>query len=106
MVFTDIDRKTMQTLCTLVKLAAPIGEKKEALVNVGQFLGVPKEDTLELLDEWEEYDTMLLITEEDKERFVNYCFSYMKSGYHPRKSERELYNQVVTNLGLQTRFDN
>lgn len=106
MVFTEIDKETMQTLCTLVKLTEPTGAKPEAIVQVGQFLGVPKEDTLELLNEWDEYDTMQLATEEDKRNFVSSCFSFMTKEYHPRKSERELYNQVVQNLGLKARFDN
>lgn len=106
MVFTEIDKKTMQILCTLAKLAGPAGEKRDAIVNVGQFLGVPKDDTLELLEEWEEYDIMHLASEEEKRHFVNYCFSYMNKDYHPKKSEREFYQQVVNHLGLTARFDN
>ena len=106
MVFTEIDKKTMQILCTLAKLAGPAGEKRDAIVNIGQFLGVPKDDTLELLEEWEEYDIMHLASEEEKRHFVNYCFSYMNKDYHPKKSEREFYQQVVNNLGLTARFDN
>jgi hypothetical protein len=61
---------------------------------------VPREDTLELLDEWEEYDTMELRSEEEKKHFVEDCFSYMSRGYTPKRSEQELYDQVVKNLGL------
>jgi len=106
MIFTNIDKKTMQTLCTLVKLSEPVGAKRDAIVNVGQFLGVPKDDTLELLEEWEEHDTMNLKSEEEKMHFVADCFSYMGKNYQPRKSERELYDQVVTNLGIKAKFYN
>lgn len=106
MVFTEIDKKTMQTLCTLVKLSAPVDRRKDAIVHVGQYLGVPKDDTLELLYEWEEYDTMEFSSDEEKKLFVEDCFSYMSNDYHPHKSDQELYDQVVKNLGLKARSDN
>lgn len=106
MVFTEIDKQTMKLLCTLVKLAEKTGAKKEAVVNVGQNLGVPKEDMLTLLEEWEELDTMRLTSEEEKQRFVKSCFSYMSGDCNPPKAERLLYQQVITTLGLNTRSNN
>lgn len=106
MIFTEIDRKTMQSLCTLVKLTGTEKAKKEEIVNVGQYLGVPKDDTLELLDEWDESDTMKFSSEEDKKRFLKFCFGYMEEDYRPKPSEVDFYNEVVRNLGLETRFDN
>lgn len=100
MIFTEIDRKTMQTLCTLVKIAEPQGARRDAIVNVGQFLGVPKDDTLELIDEWDEHDTFEFVSVEEKKHFVQDCFSYMAEDYHPKKSEKELYEHVVSRLGL------
>jgi len=106
MVFTEIDKNIMKTLCTLAKLSEPDSTKMDAFIHVGQNLGVPKDETLLLLDEWEDYDTMDLKSEEDKKHFVEACFSFMKTDYSPRKSERDLYNQVVTNLGLNSRSSN
>lgn len=106
MVFTEIDKDTMQTLCTLAKLSQETGADEEDLVTVGQNLGVPKDTTLLLLEEWEEFDTMRLNTEEEKRKFINSCFSYMDNNYHPAKSELNLYNQVVNTLGLSTRSNN
>ena len=106
MIFTDIDRKTMQSLCTLAKLVNDPETKREGIVVVGQHLGVPKEDTLEVLEEWEETDTLELRDEEDKRGFVNFCFSYLTTNYNPKSSELELYGEVVSTLGLKTRSDN
>lgn len=106
MVFTDIDKRTVQTLCTLAKLSEPDATRMEAFINIGQNLGVPKDETIEILHEWDEYDTMELTSDEDKKHFVEDCFSYLKADYKPRKSERELYNQVVSNLGLSSGFMN
>lgn len=102
MVFTNIDKKTMQTLCTLVKYAGPVNANKDEIVHVGQELGVPKEDTLELLNEWEEEDTVEFTTEEEKKRFIQSCFPFMTKDYHPDQSEMKLYHHVVSNLGLKT----
>mgnify|MGYP000353799343 CR=1 FL=1 len=100
MVFTDIDKRTVQTLCTLAKLSEPDATKVDAFIHIAENLGVPKDETIEILHEWDEYDTMEFASEEDKKHFVEDCFSFMKTDYTPRKSERELYNQVVANLGL------
>lgn len=105
MVFTDIDKQTMKALCTLVKLSEKTGANREDVVAVGQQLGVPKDDTLSLFEEWEEEDTMRLTTEEDKQRFLQYCFSFMDNG-QAQKSEVKLYQKVVENLGLRQRSDN
>ncbi|WP_258101514.1 hypothetical protein [Marinoscillum pacificum] len=106
MIFTEIDRKTMQSLCTLAKLVSDPEAKREEIVVVGQHLGVPKEDTLEVLEEWDETDTLELHDEEDKRGFVNFCFSYLTTNYNPKSSELELYGEVVSTLGLKTRSDN
>jgi hypothetical protein len=106
MVFTEIDKKTLQMLCTLAKLSEPDSTKMDAFIHVGQNLGVPKDETIEILHEWDEHDTMDLNSMEEKKLFVEDCFSFMETGYTPRKSERELYDQVVSNLGLNTRFSN
>lgn len=106
MVFTEIDRDTMQTLCTLAKLSKETDADEEDIVAVGQNLGVPKDTTLLLLEEWEEHDVKHLTTEEEKRKFVNSCFSYMDGNYHPGKSEVALYNQVIRTLGLSTRSNN
>lgn len=106
MIFTDIDKRTVQTLCTLAKLAGSADTTRDNIVSVGQHLGVPRENTLELLEDWDEFDVMKLSSEEEKQRFVNYCFSFMKRDYHPDKSEIALYNHVVNRLGLKTRLSN
>lgn len=106
MVFTEIDKQTMKVLCTLVKLSEKTGAKTEDIVQVGQNLGVPKDDMLMLLEEWEEYDTIKLSSEEEKKRFVKSCFSYMTGDYHPAQSEKLLYQQVIQTLGLNTRSNN
>lgn len=96
----------MLSLSTLVKLSGEKKAREEEIVNVGQFLGVPKDNTLELLDEWDEADTMKFSSEEEKLKFVNFCFGYLKENYHPKPSEIAFYNEVVRNLGLKARFDN
>ncbi|WP_421875455.1 hypothetical protein [Marinoscillum sp.] len=106
MTFTEIDRTTMQSLCTLAKLVSNPEAKREEIVVIGQHLGVPKDDTLEVLEEWEEYDILHLKNEEDKRRFVKYCFSFMTQEYNPKSSEVELYGEVLSSLGLETRSDN
>lgn len=106
MVFTEIDKDVMKTLCTLAKLSQETDADEEDIVTVGQNLGVPKDTTLLLLEEWEEYDVIRLTTEAEKRKFVKSCFSYMDGNYHPDKSELELYNQVINTLGLNTRSDN
>lgn len=106
MIFTEIDRKTMQSLITLANLVRNPEAKREDIVVVGQHLGVPKEDTLEVLEEWEETDTLSFQSEDDKRGFVHFCFSFMHKGYTPKTSELELYSEVVSSLGLETRSDN
>lgn len=106
MVFTEIDKETMKTLCTLAKLSAETDAENDDIVAVGQNLGVDKDTTLLLLEEWEEYDTIRLTTEEEKKRFVKSCFSYMDGNYRPNKSELELYEQVVNTLGLNNTRSN
>lgn len=96
----------MLSLSTLVKLTSVKERREEEIVYVGQFLGVPKDDTLELLDEWDDADTMKFNSEEEKMKFVNFCFGFLKKNYHPKPSEIDFYNEVVKNLGLKTRFDN
>lgn len=102
MIFTDIDKRTVQALCTLAQLAGSASHTKDEIISVGQHLGVPKENTLELLEEFDENDTMALSSVEEKKSFVSYCFAFMKKGYHPDKSEVALYRQVVNRLGLET----
>lgn len=106
MIFTEFDRKTMQSLCTLAKLVSNPESKREDLVVIGQHLGVPKEDTLEVLEEWEETDTLCFQTEEEKRGFVSFCFSFMHKNYTPNTSEKELYSEILSSLGLETRSDN
>jgi hypothetical protein len=101
MVFTDIDKQTMQVLSTLVKLSFDTDANPEDIIKVGQHLGVPKDDTRELFEEWDEHDTMHLTTEEEKERFVKMVFEYMDEDFTPTKSEQRLYHQVVDYLGLK-----
>ena len=106
MTFTEIDRKTMQSLCTLAKLVRNPKARRDEIVVVGQHLGVPKEDTLEVLEEWEDLDTISFQSEEEKRKFVAQCFSFLTKDYNPKSSEMELYGEVVSNLGLKTRSDN
>lgn len=106
MIFTEIDKRTMQTLCTLLKIAEPKGDRKAAIVDVGQNLGVPKDDVLELMNDWDEADTLEFGNEKEKKEFVQFCFSHMESSDHTEKSERELYNYVVDSLGLKRISDN
>lgn len=100
MVFTEIDKNTMRILCTLVKLSRDTDADQEDIIKVGQHLGVPKDDTRELFDEIEEYDIMSLVSEEEKQKFIKNCFSYLDQGFNPTKSELRLYNQVVNYLGV------
>ena len=106
MIFTENDKSTMQALSTLVKLSSPVNERKSAIIRVGQFMGVPKEDTLELMMEWDDDDTISLNSEEEKKLFLHDCFAHLERINQPRKSEVELYNYVVENLGLATRSNN
>lgn len=106
MVFTEMDRDTMKTLCTLAKLSRETDADEEDIVTVGQNLGVPKDTTLLLLEEWEEYDTIRLSTEQEKRKFIKSCFSYMDGNYHANKSEMELYRKVVNTLGLNNTRSN
>ena len=106
MVFTEIDAQTMRSLCTLVKLSKDKGIDDETIINIGQQMGVPKEDTLEVINEWEEQDTIHLQSEKDKMRFINRCFSHLDGPYNPDKSEVKFYHLVKHQLGLETRFNN
>ncbi|MFY0608028.1 MAG: hypothetical protein JXR10_15015 [Cyclobacteriaceae bacterium] len=106
MIFTEIDKSTMQTLATLVKFSSPIEKRKKAIIRTGQFLGVPKEDTLELIEEWDESDAIELNSEEEKRRFLSECFGYLQNNYLPRKSDTELYNHVIKKLQITTRSNN
>ncbi len=106
MIFSEIDRATMQSLCTLASLTGDPETKREEIVIVGQYLGVPKTTTLEMLTEWEEMDVLSLQTEEEKINFVNFCFSYLTNENNPKASELEFYVEVVSSLGLKTRSDN
>lgn len=106
MVFTDIDLYTLKSLCTLAMISEKTNASTEALVHVGQHLGVPKDDTLVLLSEWDENDIMRLKSEDEKRRFVDYCFSFMDADYQPATAEMKLYHSVISELGLQARFNN
>ncbi len=106
MIFTEIDKSTMQTLATLVKFSSPVEKRTNAIIRTGQFLGVPKEDTLELIEEWDESDAIDLQSEEEKQQFLNECFAFLHNNYLPRKSDTELYNYVVRNLEISTRSNN
>ena len=106
MVFTEIDAQTMRSLCTLVKLSKDKGIDDEIIINIGQQMGVPKEDTLEVINEWEEQDTIHLQSEKDKKRFISRCFSHLDGPYHPDQSEVKFYQLVKHQLGLETRFNN
>ena len=100
MVFTEIDKQTMKGLSTLVKLSLDTNANPEDIIRVGQHLGVPKDDTRELFEEWEEYDTMRLGTQEEKVRFIEIVFGYMEEDFTPTQREVRLYNQMVDHLGL------
>ena len=106
MIFTEIDKSTMQTLATLVKFSTPIEKRKKAIIRSGQFLGVPKDDTLELIEEWDESDAIELRSQEEKQQFLNECFGYLQNNYLPRKSDRELYNHVIAALQIETGSNN
>ncbi len=106
MVFTEIDRLTMSRLSTLIKLSAPLKNREEVIINAGQYMGVPKEETITVMREWDELDTMPLNSEKEKQIFLEYCFGFMKSNNAPRKSEQEFYSHVAKSLGLQARSSN
>lgn len=106
MVFTEIDRHTMRMLCTLVQLSKNTGANREDVIKVGQHLGVPKDDTIELFEEIEESDVMHLSSEEEKLWFVQSCFSYMERGRGLPRSEVKFYDQVIKELGLNIRSNN
>lgn len=101
MIFTEIDKQTMQVLSTLVKLSQEANANPEDIIKVGQHMGVPKDDTREMMEEWDENDMMYLNTEEEKERFIQEVFGYMTQDFNPTKSELRLYNQMVDHLGLE-----
>ena len=90
----------MLLLCTLVKVTGDLQNNLEAIIRVGQHLGVPKDDALELFDEMEEFDVLKLSSFDDKKRFVTDCFSHLDTN-QPTKSELRLYNQVLVQLGIQ-----
>jgi len=101
MIFTEIDKKTMQTLTTLVKFSSPVtNSRKDSLIRNGQHLGVPKDDILELLEEWEEYDVIRLKSKDEKRRFLNRCFAFMHERSLPTESDKDHYSFVEKNLGL------
>lgn len=100
MIFSQIDRNTLSNLCTLVKLSEENKQYLEGIILTGQHMGVPTEETLALITEWEESDAIELNSREEKERFVNECFSYFEK-IDPPKSEKILYNHVVKKLGLK-----
>lgn len=106
MVFTDLDSYTLKSLCTLAKISQKTTDGAEALVHVGQQLGVSTEETLAILDEWEEHDLIHLKSEEEKQQFVQYCFSHLSNTYQPTTSELRLYQSVVKELGLASRSSN
>ncbi|MFT4833605.1 MAG: hypothetical protein ACI83W_001002 [Marinoscillum sp.] len=106
MVFTEIDRHTMSQLSTLVMLSAPFKNREEIIIHAGQYMGVPKVETMSVIQEWDELDTMPLNSEQEKQNFLEYCFAFMKGNRAPRKSEQELYSHVAKSLGLKARSNN
>jgi hypothetical protein len=106
MVFTEIDRITMSRLSTLIKLSEPLKNREEVIINAAQYMGVPKEETIAVMREWDEMDTMTLRSEQEKQNFLEYCFGFMKNNETPRKSDQEFYTHVAKNLGVQARSNN
>lgn len=99
MIFSQIDKNTLSTLTTLVKVAGENQKFVEGIITTGQHLGVPMDETKEILTDWDEDDAFELSTEEEKKHFIKECFSHL-SKFNAPKSDVVLYEHVVKKLGL------
>ncbi len=101
MVFTDLDKHTASTICTLAMLVGNIEKHEAQLVSVAQQMGVPKEDTLNLLSECDDLDLIRLENEMQKREFLNDCFSFLSGSKNAPSEEIKFYNTVAQNLGMR-----
>lgn len=106
MVFTDIDKSTLQTLCTLAKYAGQSHRSRNDIIRIGARLGVSREDTEAIIDEWEECDTLEFGSDLEKRQFLRTCFSHIQGAKYPNASEYELYDKLILGLGIRSRSIN
>ncbi|MFT6867732.1 MAG: hypothetical protein ACJA08_002576 [Cyclobacteriaceae bacterium] len=100
MIFNDLDKQSASAICTLAKLVGNIEKHENHLITVAQQLGIPKEDTLNLLSECDDLDIIRLENENQKREFINNCFSYLSDKKYSASEEMTFYNKVVQNLGM------
>lgn len=79
MIFNELDRSVATTLCTLAMLTREMKNAEDIIVQVGQNLGVSREETLMIIDDWDEMD--VIVFSNDRER-MNFLSKYLtKSGF-------------------------
>ncbi|MEQ8238555.1 MAG: hypothetical protein RIA69_05040 [Cyclobacteriaceae bacterium] len=98
MVFTEIDKEVATIISTLVKYVGNTNQYKESIVTIGQYLGVPKEETLGIMEEWEEADSLVLKNTAQKNQFIKEAFAEVL--FYEDDSIKQLYIHVRKELGI------
>lgn len=98
MVFTEIDKQVMSLISTLVKYTKNPDKHRDTIINIGQHLGVPKDETLGVMEEWDEFDVIEFSSHKDKQVFIQETFEEALTIHDD--SVRVLYRHVSKQLGI------
>ncbi|MFT5640942.1 MAG: hypothetical protein ACI9A7_001040 [Cyclobacteriaceae bacterium] len=98
MVFTEIDKETATIISTLVKYVNNSTAHHESIITVGQHLGVPKDETIGIIEEWEESDSLTLQSTSEKKEFIKEIFQDIL--LYDDHLIKQLHSHISKELGI------
>lgn len=86
-------------LCTLSKLVGDNHVYEEALISVGENLGVSREDTKMIITNWDDVDVMNFAEHHEKISFVRHCLVELTISI-PQSTKMDMCKEIAEELGV------